>query len=214
MRPVHKVCWLHRLVFLWLITWIITVPLFHIHIPDSTDNWSSIQSGGAHTIFTPDLPGEFARRHYESLGGLSSHLSQRVVNSPEMGIALFDEKSEQGKPKNLQGIPYRFAEIPLFTSVAVTYSWKYWKPHIDFAPIAARAPPRTRAYTATPCYVCFPTPRRTNPVRVLLPKTPPKSTRDGRTPFITADSRFYYNIHRFLSSPSQVDPPLPSASLC
>src|SRR5262247_1457192 len=87
------------LIVAWLITWITTVPLFHIHIPDTTDDWSALQSGGAHTVFTPDLPGEYSRPFHDNQAGHSGHLSQRSVNSPELGIALFGDKSEDRKVK-------------------------------------------------------------------------------------------------------------------
>src|SRR5690348_17163625 len=36
----------------WLTLWTVMLPLFHIHVPDSTDRWSRLQSGGAHSVFT------------------------------------------------------------------------------------------------------------------------------------------------------------------
>src|SRR5215510_3544676 len=89
LMPAAQTLLRRRLVILtWLIAWLSTVPLFHIHIPDTTDRWSRLQSGGAHTVFTPDLPGEFSHPVHDPFG----HLSQRGVNSPELRIAVFNER--------------------------------------------------------------------------------------------------------------------------
>src|SRR5690242_15664131 len=53
---------LHLLTLVWVITWVATVPLFHTHLPDVNDGRAS-HHGLAHTVFSPDLPGEFSRPH-------------------------------------------------------------------------------------------------------------------------------------------------------
>src|SRR5689334_16445820 len=68
---------------LWIIFWLTVVPLFHAHIPDTTDEWSAVHSGGVHTVFTPDLPGEFAPPVYEKHRDHPGHFTHRAVNSPE-----------------------------------------------------------------------------------------------------------------------------------
>ena len=84
------------LILAWLIIWISTVPLFHIHIPDATDRWSALQSGGVHTVLTPDLPGEFCPpsqdRHQES----PAQIRARAINSPELGFILIGEEANNG----------------------------------------------------------------------------------------------------------------------
>ena len=97
MPPVRAIVRWRLLVLAWLIPWIITVPLFHLHLPDTTDRWSALNSGGAHTVLTPDLPGEFARPCHNTHEGHSARLSPRLVNSPELGIAVFYEQSENRK---------------------------------------------------------------------------------------------------------------------
>ena len=52
---------LHLLTLLWVITWVATVPLFHTHLPDVNDLVA--RQGLAHTVFSPDLPGEFFCDH-------------------------------------------------------------------------------------------------------------------------------------------------------
>ena len=129
----------------WLNAWVATLTLFHIHIPDTTDEWSALKSGGAHTIFTPDLPGEYShtfldRQHQQQH---SSHFSERGVNSPEFGIAALDETDDRkGKGVYEFGVPYEFPDIPLQPGLVFAV-------RVDFRPfqsfqlfIAARAPPQ------------------------------------------------------------------------
>ena len=131
---------LHGRLFLlaWLIAWITTLPLFHIHIPDTTDRWSVLQSGGAHTVFTPDLPGEFQQPFHD----VFNHLSPRAVNSPELGIALFDEKSKDQKlkPLHLPYAPFQFP-ITLLASLSAIHGTlpRFYLPQ-EFP--VSRAPPR------------------------------------------------------------------------
>jgi hypothetical protein len=87
----------HLLIVAWLTTWITAVPLFHVHIPDTTDRWAALQSGGPHTILTRDLPGEFSHPFHDHFG----HLTQRGVTSPELSFALFNDKSDDKKAKQL-----------------------------------------------------------------------------------------------------------------
>ena len=77
-RP--KTC-LHLLTLVWVIIWIATVPLFHTHLPDVNELAS--RQGLAHTVFSPDLPGEFFCDHSNGF-----HLSTRSQNSPELGFVL------------------------------------------------------------------------------------------------------------------------------
>lgn len=73
---------LNLLTLVWVITWVATVPLFHTHLPDANDG-SAPRQGLAHTVFSPDLPGEFSRTHSGVL-----HLSTKAQNSPELGFVI------------------------------------------------------------------------------------------------------------------------------
>ena len=73
------------LVLVWVIAWITTAPLFHIHLPDISDRLTS-QGGVAHTVFSPDLPGEFTR--FSNNQGHCTHLSKKVLNSPELSFII------------------------------------------------------------------------------------------------------------------------------
>jgi hypothetical protein len=143
MLPVQTLLWWRLLILAWLTIWITTLPLFHFHVPDTTDRWSALQSRGAHTIFTPDLPGEFSHPFHDSQQGHSSHLSNRAVNSPEIGIAIFDEPDDR-KVKVLQvlGTPFRFPDTSLqFMGVSGSPE-KCHQLHLLQAFPGSRAPPR------------------------------------------------------------------------
>lgn len=124
------VCSLGRLLILtWLITWISTVPLFHIHIPDTTDRWSALQSGGVHTVLTPDLPGEYALPSHDSHRESSAQIGTRVINSPELGFILIGEQA-----KNVDAIAI-LDSLSLFRAPPLLHQF-------TLALAASRAPPR------------------------------------------------------------------------
>jgi hypothetical protein len=79
---------LHLLTLAWVILWVAAVPLFHTHLPDVNDGLASHQ-GLAHTVFCPDLPGEFSSPHRSAV-----HLSTKSQNSPELGFVLSTEDSK------------------------------------------------------------------------------------------------------------------------
>src|SRR5215472_17982889 len=135
--PIQSLSLRRLLIVAWLIAWMSTVPLFHIHIPDSTDRWSVLQSGGAHTVFTPDLPGEFSRPFSDS----SRSLAKRGVNSPELGIALLVEKSKATELTILR-TPSHVLNSPLLTSLVLEAPEQHRTLRLSQAVLAPRAPPR------------------------------------------------------------------------
>jgi len=97
LRIRSKAC-LQLLTLAWVITWVATVPLFHTHLPDVNDGRAT-HRGLAHTVFSPDLPGEFSSAHNNFL-----HLSTQSQNSPELGFVLSTEDSKKrtyGEPPPL-----------------------------------------------------------------------------------------------------------------
>jgi len=138
--PVTILSRLHLLVLAWLIFWIITVPLFHIHIPDTTDPWSVLQSSGAHTVFTPDLPGEFSSPFHNNHRGTSTHIGPRGVNSPELGIVLFYDKSKKLKNQVLDALS-RFRDTTMHHSTGFTSPQQYPTLRLFRSFSASRAPP-------------------------------------------------------------------------
>jgi hypothetical protein len=122
----------------WQITWIASIPLFHIHLPDTTDRWSALQSRGIHTVFTPALPGEFSPPFDNRL----DHLSQRAVNSPELGFTLLSSTDEDQTAKQLSLYgAYDHSSDALLSSRRFEFSPTYRGPPCSHAFPAFRAPP-------------------------------------------------------------------------
>jgi len=143
MSPVRLLAPTRLVIQVWLIAWAATVPLFHIHIPDTTDRWTALHSGGAHTVFTPDLPGEFSPPFHDNQPGHSRHLSQRVVNSPELGFAILDEPDDRkAKALHLLGAsyPYPYPDTILPHTILVV-SEQPFHPQLSEALPGSRAPP-------------------------------------------------------------------------
>ena len=117
------------LILAWLIAWISTVPLFHIHIPDTSDRWSALQSGGVHTVLTPDLPGEYAPPSQDRLRESAAQIGVRATNSPELGFTLIGEQT-----KNVDALAILHSVTP-FRAPPLLHSFA-------LALVASRAPPR------------------------------------------------------------------------
>lgn len=104
MPPVERLSITRLLLHLWIILWVTTIPLFHTHRPDATDAWSLLHSGGAHSVVSPDLPGEFSHPFSCAQYDCSVHVSQRAINSPEIGLAIITEESDDRKASGFLGI--------------------------------------------------------------------------------------------------------------
>jgi hypothetical protein len=102
------------LILAWLILWISALPLFHVHLPDTTDRWSLLESGGAHTVLSPDLPGEYASPPRDSHRDASTRITTRVVSSPEVGLIVFGEQVTQWDAFTLAESLAPFRSPPLF----------------------------------------------------------------------------------------------------
>jgi hypothetical protein len=79
----------------WLRPWVTTVPAFHIHFPDTTGGPAFLQGGLPHRVLSPDLPSEFSRSFNGTRPEHVVHLSNRVSNSSERGIALYPGMKSQ-----------------------------------------------------------------------------------------------------------------------
>src|SRR5262245_55482272 len=142
MSPVHPISWARILILVWLAIWVSTLPLFHVHVPDSTDNWSILQSGGAYTVFSPDLPGEYSHRFHNKQQRHSSHVSKRAVNSPEMGITTLSEPDDRKvKALHVLGAQSIFQATLLQSRDVLASPEKFHQLHL-FQFLSSRAPPQ------------------------------------------------------------------------
>jgi len=125
----------------WLITWVTTVPLFHIHLPDISDRQAS-QTGVAHTVFSPDLPGEFTRFSNAHHQDHFAHLANWVFNSPELGFVLSEGSKDpkKGKPLVL-GVRCSLPDQPILPTPAIESSTRHWQRLVFAIPQDPRAPP-------------------------------------------------------------------------
>ena len=104
--PMLTTTWSRILTLTWLVVWVLTVPLFHVHVPDAKAGPVYLHSGLPHTVFSPDLPGEFShfsitRDHRRD----SPDLSQVSLNYPELDFTVLNKAKERksGKPIDLAG---------------------------------------------------------------------------------------------------------------
>ena len=102
----------HLWISAWPIVWLTAIPLFHIHLPDVSDTQAA-QVGVAHTVFSPDLQGEYSRYPFPQL-------LHWVFNSPELGFVLSEdtEDREKGKPLPL-GVRGSLPDLPFMRLLAI-----------------------------------------------------------------------------------------------
>ena len=132
----------------WLILWVTTTPLFHIHVPDVTNDAGWISTGLAHTVFSADLPGEYARSfnmarvtHNQRV---PFHISQHVANYPEMGIALLSDSDDRRTVRSpLSSTRASITTVELLTPYAIRLRDpdRFSRPCEAFASLTSRAPP-------------------------------------------------------------------------
>ena len=87
----------HLFAIPWMLTWVLILPLFHIHILDAQEDLSQSQAFLPHTVFSADLPGEYAPRAEVDQRGMPGNqraLSSHFLQYSEMAIGLFREYND------------------------------------------------------------------------------------------------------------------------
>lgn len=100
--PDFKPWFLHRAVVFWVAGWILTLPLFHLHVREAIDEGRLAPPILAHTVFSPDLPGEYTSRAVLIECGPAGHrhdISRDVPNYSEIAVGLFNENNLKNKSK-------------------------------------------------------------------------------------------------------------------
>jgi len=84
-----------RLFFLpWMVTWILVAPLFHIHTLDAQENHSCSPITLTRTVFTPDIPGEYAVQSPVDQTDTQNHqeaVSTHFLHYSEEALSLFNK---------------------------------------------------------------------------------------------------------------------------
>jgi hypothetical protein len=128
----------YSLIIPWMLSWILVLPFFHIHALDIQEDLSRSQAFLPHTLYSPDLPGE-----YSVQTGVDGHaLSSHTLKYSELAIGLFSEdddtKRKIGTPLDrssaldaieLQFDRFRISEFPSHPSILLASS------------LSSRAPP-------------------------------------------------------------------------
>ena len=139
---VHMIIPSHLLVVVWVITWATTVPLFHTHLPDIFDQQAS-QTGVPHTVFSPDLPGEFSRFSSTNHHDHFAHMSSRVLNSPELDFVISSERSNdrEVKQRSVLGVLCCRPHQPFLPTAATECRAIHGRLLVFAGPQGPRAPP-------------------------------------------------------------------------
>ena len=137
---VHVISQFRLWVLVWVIAWTTTVPLFHIHLPDISESLVS-QAGVAHTVFSPDLPDEFSG--FSNHQNHDTHLSKKVLNSPELGFTLSSTYSKDREVAQPSALPVNYCLLtsPSWPTAALELPALPKQLLVFGAPQSPRAPP-------------------------------------------------------------------------
>jgi hypothetical protein len=126
----------------WAILWVITVPLFHTHLPDLSDG-PSARSGLAHTVFSQDLPGEFSSFSGTAHRDHFAQLSNPISNSPELDFVLSSEDSKSRKTgdPNVLGVLFSLPRASFSYTMALQAGSTQHRPLLVAAQQSPRGPP-------------------------------------------------------------------------
>ena len=86
----NKTSALRKVVLLWVMLWMVAIPLVHIH-PETDHHHGDIghtHGGTAHTVFSSDLPCEYAAHHSSSTTIAAITQASHDLEHPEIGFSL------------------------------------------------------------------------------------------------------------------------------
>lgn len=103
--------WSRVMVRAWIIIWMLAVPLFHVH-PEADHHHGEaghIHGGTVHTVFSPDLDGEFGNHQDTIAGGEQQPANQITVSGhhshasdyTELGFSFVSDSTDRTLPKPL-----------------------------------------------------------------------------------------------------------------
>ena len=151
-----NVSWVRLAILVWLAAWMLAVPLFHIH-PEADHHHDGqpghVHDGLSHTVFSPDLPYEYAPHESQAVasqGDVSGQLfrvgqSDHPLEHPEISFLLLASSGDRngGKPIVVAASTWGTeGDIVLFPSACHDLSADASHPSVLLsAALSARAPP-------------------------------------------------------------------------
>jgi hypothetical protein len=96
----------------WMLTWVLIVPFFHIHVLDMQEDLSQSQAFLPHTVFSADLPGEYSPRtdvDQHGMPGNQHTLSSHFLQYSEMALGVFSEDDDTKRKIGI--LPFYYAHF-------------------------------------------------------------------------------------------------------
>jgi hypothetical protein len=110
LRP-HILSWSRTVVLIWVVVWMLAIPLVHVHPETDLHHGEAghVHGGTAHTVFSPDLDGEFDPHHDSTHGfGHTSPNQMAVSEHPahaseyvEFGFSFLNDSTDRKLSKAL-----------------------------------------------------------------------------------------------------------------
>jgi hypothetical protein len=147
--------WSRSMLLAWAIVWMLVVPLIHIHpeIDPHHGEAGHVHGGTVHTVFSPDLDGEFDTHHDmpDGLGTTSpSHVAlsghpARASEYVELGFSFLSDSTDRklSKPLFSSGLFVESIAIPVVVPTPSVAEDSTFTPSLPFLTrdIPSRAPP-------------------------------------------------------------------------
>ena len=140
--PTQRIIPSRLLILAWIILWVVTVPLFHTHLPDVSGGLGT-RGGLAHTVFSPDLPGEFSSFSRAVQPDHFAQLSNPISNSPELDfvLSLEDSKSRKTGDPNVLVVFFSLPRTSFSFTLALKSGFTQNRPLLFAALQSPRGPP-------------------------------------------------------------------------
>lgn len=107
----YRDSWPHLMLQAWVIVWMLAVPLFHVH-PEADHHHGEVghvHGGTVHTVFSPDLDGEYDDHQHTTDGfghSMPSHVAvsghpSHAVEYAEFAFSFLSDSTDRKLPKPL-----------------------------------------------------------------------------------------------------------------
>ena len=144
-KLIHPV-FFHLFLLPWLVTWALITPLFHIHTLDIQEDRSFFKLFLVHTVFSPDLPGEYSPQFTVHQAGTPNNqgtFSTHFAHYSEESFSLISEDDSKWE-KRFEASQAQFSPLKHFRLKSGRYVIpNLVSPHLMLlaSSISFRAPP-------------------------------------------------------------------------